>query len=123
MLCAVHSPSFDVAGLALASTVSSTVSALLLLLPMGKRYPGLLTRMFWFDIIRMTFCAVLMGFAVTATRTVLTGFLADDIIGRTLIVLLPTIIGLTLYFLFAHLTAIPEMKQCMQMVRKLGRRS
>jgi putative peptidoglycan lipid II flippase len=110
ILCYVLSPVLDVAGLALASAVSSTVSALLLLIPVGRRFKGVITVKFWLDILKMAICAAVMGAAVWGIRLLAAAHVSDGVAGRTLVVAAPAVVGIAVYFIMAYLLRIPEMR-------------
>ena len=121
-LCVVLAPVMDVGGLALASAISSTLSALLLLIPMGRRYRGIVNPAFWMDGGKMLACALGMGAVVVLTRNGVTGLLGDGMAGRLVTVLVPTLAGMVFYFLAAWVLRIPELREGIQSIRNLLRK-
>lgn len=77
LLCLLLSQRLDVAGLSIATAASSTVSAVLLLIPMMRKYPGALDRGFWIAILKMAACTAGMAAAVWGTGQCLKLWLAD----------------------------------------------
>ncbi len=65
-LCTVLSGRFQVAGLAAATAVTSTVYALLLLAPLERRGEGILDRAMVLDLLKMLLCAAGMGLCAWA---------------------------------------------------------
>ena len=117
ILCYVLSPVMGIAGLALAASLSSTLSALLLLIPMSRTHKGLITRSLWLDLGRMTLAALVMGGVVLAIRLGLEGAVAGDgMLSRLLLTLIPVCAGIAVYFLLAFLLRIPEMRQVTAMI-------
>ncbi len=118
VLCAVLSPVMDVAGLALASSVSSTVSALLLLIPAGRRCSGIITAKFWLDLLKMALCAVVMCAAVWGVKLLASDIAGDGVAGRTIAVLLPAVTGAAVYFAAAFILRVPEMRSVISSAAK-----
>ena len=118
-LCVLLAPALDVGGLALASAVSSTLSALLLLIPMGCRHRGMVSAAFWRDGGKMLLSALVMGLAVVLARNGLTAVCPDGLAGRLAVVALPTLTGMIVYFLCAWLLRIPELRRGMQSIQQI----
>ena len=64
VLCLLLTDRLDVAGLGLATAVSATVSAIVLLIPTIRRYPQALDKAFWSGVLRMVVAAAVMSGAV-----------------------------------------------------------
>jgi putative peptidoglycan lipid II flippase len=122
VLCLALAPVMDVGGLALASAISSTVSALLLLVPMGRRYKGVVNAAFWRDGAKMLLSALVMGLAVVLARDGLAAVCPDGLAGRLVVVAAPTLLGIVVYFLSAWLLRVPELRAGMQSIRDLLRK-
>ena len=114
-LCCVLSPLMGIAGLALATALSSTASALLLLVPISKRLPGLFNRPFWRDIGKMILCTAVMGVLVWLVYSGLSGVLAYSTLTVAAELIASVLVGVAVYFLLAHLLHIPELKQVLSM--------
>ncbi len=109
VLCMLLSSRLDVAGLALATAISSTVAAVVLLIPTVRRYPDALNRTFWFGLLRMAIATCIMALVVWGIRCGLTGVLSDGIVGRTLLLGIPAAGGIIVYFAAALVLRLPEM--------------
>lgn len=118
VLCLLLSPVMGIGGLALASSLSATVSALLLLIPMSRTHKGLVTRRLWLDLGRMLAAALVMGGVVLAVRWGLQGVLGDGLVGRAMLTLAPVCAGVAVYFPLCWLLRVPEMRQVLDMLRK-----
>jgi putative peptidoglycan lipid II flippase len=118
LLCVTLINSMDVAGLSLATAVSSTAAALILMVPTIRRFPKLWGRDFWLGIAKMTLCSVIMGIAVSLLRNWLSGSIADGLIGRAAVLLVPTVCGIVLYFALAFLLRLQELDTVKKIIRK-----
>lgn len=118
LLCVTLINSMDVAGLSLATAVSSTAAALVLMVPTVRRFPKLWGRDFWLGIAKMTLCSVIMGIAVSLLRNWLSGSIADGLIGRAAVLFVPTVCGIVLYFTLAFLLRLQELDTVKKIIRK-----
>lgn len=109
LLCAVLSPVLDVAGLALASALSTTVSALLLLVFMVKRNKGMFDTAFWSALVRMVCCTVVMGIVVALVKAGCSSVLPATVIGRCILLAGCTAAGIVSYFVTALLLRLDEL--------------
>ncbi len=109
-LCLLLSGSMDVAGLSIATAASSMVSAVLLLIPMLRRYPGVLGKRFWIGILKMLCCTLGMGFAVWLTGRGVALWLQDGMLRRILQVGIPTAAGIAAYFILALVLGLEELQ-------------
>ncbi len=119
ILCYVLSPVMDVAGLALASALASTASAVLLLIPTSRRMKGLFNAAFWLDVLKMVVCTALMGVVVWLVYTVLSGWLAYSTLTVALELGCSVLVGVIVYFLAAALLRIPEIDLVRGFLNKL----
>lgn len=122
ILCLTLSPVMDVAGLALASALSSTVSAVLLLIPMAHKMKGLFDRTFWRDILKMALCTAAMGVVVFFLNRLLLGLLPYSTLGLALRLLVTVAAGVVIYFALALLLRIPELDQVRSLLTKFTRK-
>lgn len=109
VLCLLLTDRLDVAGLGLATAVSATVSAIVLLIPTIRRYPQALDKAFWSGVLRMVVATAVMSGAVYAVYRLLSGWLSDGLVGRVLVLGIPTVVGIGVYFLVALALRLPEM--------------
>lgn len=109
-LCLLLSGSMDVAGLSIATAASSMVSAVLLLIPMLRRYPGVLGKRFWIGILKMLCCTLGMGAAVWLAGRSVALWLQDGMLRRILQVGIPTVAGIAAYFILALVLGLEELQ-------------
>lgn len=120
LLCLLLSQRLDVAGLSIATAASATVSAVLLLIPMMRQYPGALDRGFWIAILKMAACTAGMAAAVWGTGQGMKLWLADGMLSRVLLVGLPTLVGIAVYFLLALLLRLDELQSVLTRLKRFG---
>lgn len=120
--CMLLTDSLGVAGLAVASAVSSTVNALILLIPLRQKGLRLLTASFCADVLKMALASVLMALAAWGALEAVSGLL-DGFAGKLVSVAVPTVTGVVVYFLLAALLRLPELRLIMEKVkeRRAGR--
>ena len=118
VLCLLLTDRLDVAGLGLATAVSATVSAIVLLIPTIRRYPQALDKTFWSGVLRMVVATAVMSGAVYAVYRLLSGWLSDGLVGRVLVLGIPTAVGIGVYFLVALALRLPEMDLVRRRLRK-----
>ncbi len=119
LLCFLLAPVMGVSGLALATTVSSTASACILLVPMARSCPGLISRPLLRDVGKMVLCAIVMAGAVVGLRLILQAALMPGVLGRLLLVALPTGAGVVVYFFAAWVLRLPELTAAMDKLQRL----
>lgn len=117
-LCLLLSGSMDVAGLSIATAASSMVSAVLLLIPMLRRYPGVLGKRFWIGILKMLCCTLGMGAAVWLTGRSVALWLQDGMLRRILQVGIPTVAGIAAYFILALVLGLEELQALRSRLRR-----
>ena len=116
-LCMVLTGPFRVAGLAFSSAVSSTVYALLLLLPMQRRGEGVLDGGMARDLLKMLLSAAATGLAAAGVLSLLTGVLPGGKIGELLSLGGCALVGLIVYFVLTLALAVPEAKLVVSLAR------
>ena len=116
-LCLALTERFSVAGLALASAISSTVYALLLLLPLQRGDGGLLDGRSAGDIGKMALAALVMGLCVRLALGALGGLLPAGKPGELLSLGLCALGGAALYFALALAMGLEEAKLAVSLVR------
>ncbi len=115
ILCIVLTERLQVAGLAIASAVSSTVYALFLLLPL-ERQGRVFNARFWLDMGKMLLATALMAVVVFALGRWLTPLLPTGKLGELLVLGLCAALGVVVYFAAAALLRLPEV----QPIRRLA---
>lgn len=118
MLCLMLSGPMDVAGLSLATALSATAGAAVLLLPTLRRFPHLKSREFWLSLGKMLLCTLVMGITVTAAHHLCGSVLSDTLPGRMILLGLPTIVGIGVYFALARIMKLPELNLLLHIFRK-----
>jgi putative peptidoglycan lipid II flippase len=118
VLCLALSGSLDVAGLSLATALSSIVAAVVLLVPTLRRYPGIFHRAFALGLLKMLLATGLMAVVVAGVYLGLRQVLPDGLLGRVLVLCLPTLCGVVVYFLAALLLRMKELDALKGHLRK-----
>ena len=121
-LCMVLTEPLGVAGLAISSTVSSTLYAVLLLIPLEARGEGVLSREFLGDFGKMLLAAVGMSAVVWLARTGLESLLPSGKLGEVVLLGLCAALGAAVYFLLAGLMRLEEMELARGIWNKLRKR-
>ena len=110
-LCAALSPLMGLRGLALASAVSLVLPALVLLLALARRYPGLVSRETVAELCKMLLCSALMALCVAALSRALDARLPDSLVSRALACALPAAAGVAVYFALSWLLRVGVLSQ------------
>ena len=121
LLCMVLTDTMAVSGLAIASAVSSTVYALLLLLPMERKGQGVLNRAFCLDFLKMLLATVLMAAAAAAVLRTAGGFVPGKM-GLLVTLGLSACAGVAVYFASAVALRLDEAKLTVSLARQLLKR-
>lgn len=111
-----------VAGLAISSTISSTLYALLLLIPLQKQGGGVLNAGFGKDTMKMLLSTVGMAAVVLAVRYGLENLLPQGKLGELVLLGICALIGVAVYFLLATLTGLDEAKMVRDMAKRVWKR-
>lgn len=122
LLCALWAEPFQVCGLAAASACSSTVYALLLLLPMQRRDGRLFTPALWKDLGKMLLCTLAMAAVVLGVRAGLSALLPAGKAGELILLGACAAAGAAAYFLTAAAAGLDEARLAGRLVRKLLKR-
>ena len=123
LLCMVLVEPMKVAGLAIASAVSSTVYALLLLLPFQlRRESRVFDGRFWLDMLKMLVAAAVMAGAVIALNGWLTGVLGTGKLGQLVTLGAGAGCGVAVYFVAALLLRVPEIALVTGIVKRILKR-
>ena len=120
-LCVVLTRPLGVAGLAISSAVSSTVYALLLLIPLQLRGMGILTPRFLLDLGKMLLATLVMAACVWGVLVLTRGLLPDKL-GLLLQLGCSTAAGGAVYFLLARLLGLSEAGAALSLLKRLLKR-
>lgn len=118
-LCLLLVDRMGVGGLALASAISSTVSALLLLIPMQRKKKGIITAHFLGDLCKILFSAALMAILVLLIKNGLDKVFADSLTVRIFTVCIPAGAGAVLYMLLTYGMKLQESIMVFQFIGKI----
>lgn len=118
VLCALLKDSMGVGGLALAGAVSSTVSAVVLLIPMYKENPDILDKGFLKDLAKIVISAAVMAVAVVLTKNVVSGFVASGFIGSVVTAAVSVAVGVVVYAVCDIVLKVDEAKMVLGYVFK-----
>ena len=121
-LCLLLTDKLSVAGLALASAVSATVYAMLLLLPLQRRGETVLDGAALRDLLKMALSAAAMGVCAGALSGTLTALLPAGKPGEALCLGLCALAGVVLYFLLTLVLRVEETGLCVSLVKKTLKR-
>lgn len=122
VLCALLMEPLGVAGLAISSAVSSTVYALLLLLPMWRRDRALLDGSLVRDLGKMLLAALIMGRCAAWLVPAVTGALGSGKGAQLLTLGVCALAGVLLYFVLTLLLGLDEAKLCLTPLKHLRKR-
>lgn len=122
LLCLVLTNQFQVAGLGAATAVTSTVYALLLLVPMERQGKGVLSREMVWDLVKMVLCAVAMGLCALGVLRGTQAVLPANKIGETVSLGLCALSGAGVYFLLALGLGLGEAKLSVSLIKQMLKR-
>ena len=122
VLCMLLTEPMGVSGLAISSAVSSTVYALLLMIPLERRGEGVLTPAFVVDFGKMLLSAVCMAVVVWLTRNWLGGILPSGKLGELVQLGVCAVEGVAVYFLLVTLLGLEEARLVRDMLRRIVKR-
>lgn len=119
--CLLLTGPLGMTGLALASAIASTASALVLLIPMQCQGMGVTDRTFWKDMSKVALASLVMAAAAWGTLRGVSGLLSGTV-GKLLTVAAPTLVGVVVYFAMALLLKLPELQLILNKVKERGER-
>lgn len=123
LLCMALVDTMQVAGLAIASAVSSTVYALLLLLPFQLGREGRVFGLgFWLDILKMILAAGLMAGGVWLLNGWLSGLLGPGKMTELLCLGTGAVFGVLVYFAAAWALRLPETGLAVRLLKRFLKR-
>ncbi|MDR2649346.1 MAG: murein biosynthesis integral membrane protein MurJ [Clostridiales bacterium] len=97
-----------IGGPALASSISISLAAVVMLWVMNRRVKGIVSRRLCVDLLKMLAIGLIMLLAVLRTRDFLSARLEDNIAGVIWIITLPAAAGTIIYMALARLARLPE---------------
>jgi len=118
LLCMLLIPSMDVGGLALASALSQSVSAIILIIPMQKKN-SIFDRNFVKEFFKMAVCSAVMAFAVMAAKTAVKGFVPAGLLGGIIVACVCVCAGCAVYIAGAYILKINEAVLIFDIVSKI----
>lgn len=121
LLCMALTEPMAVSGLAIASAVSSTVYALLLLLPMERRGEGILSRRFCLDLLKMLLATLLMSAAASFGGSAVSGLAAGKM-GDLLTLGVSACVGVAAYFAAVSVLRLEEAQLCLRLLKQFTKR-
>ena len=121
LLCMMLTDTLAVSGLAIASAVSSTVYALLLLLPMERKGQGVLTKAFCLDFLKMLIATVLMAAAAAFAHRAVSGLVSGKM-GELVTLGVSACAGVVVYFAAAFVLRLEEATLTGSLVKQLLKR-
>lgn len=122
LLCMVLTEPMQVDGLAIASAVSATVSALLLLFPLAREDRTLLGGGFLTDLLKMLLSALVMFAVVTWFGALLLPVLPAGKLGQLIALGLMAAVGLVVYFAAACLLKLSQAQLAVRWLKQLWKR-
>ena len=116
LLCILLTPHFGLRGLAVASSASAILSALLLLLALCRRQQSFRLQDVFGEFWKTALSAGVMGLVVYLLRIPLEVGHGDGVLLRVVTVALPTVVGIALYLLLSYLLHISTLQTGLQML-------
>ena len=114
VLCSALTGALDVAGIAIASAVSTLVNGILLVLPLQKRGLGIFDAEMGRDVLKMALSAAVTGGAAFGVRCVLNT-------GKLLSCMIPAVVGAAVYFVMTYALGVSEAKFALGLVLRKDR--
>lgn len=117
ILCALLVDKMSVSGLALASSISSTIYGLTLYIPLRRKYKNEDVNGFALSILKMIFCAAVMVCAVIPVRNLL-WYANGSMLMKIISVGASVMVGIIVYILTCKLTKLYEAETAFNFVKK-----
>lgn len=108
----------QIGGLALASSISSLLSGIMLLIPMQKKLGTIVTKSVIMDIIKMLVSALAMAIIVFYSKLFLTSVLATTFINQVIVLTISVTLGICVYLLLTYIMKLDETKVAVGLVKK-----
>ena len=120
-LCVMLTEKMDVGGLAFASAVSQSVSAVVLVVPMQKKNK-IFDKEFVCEVIKMIICTVIMAAVVIAVKAVALPMLPSGFIGNVICASVCVALGGAVYAVLSYILKIQEALMAVDMIFKILRK-
>jgi len=122
LLCSLLLKPMGLGGLALSAAISSIVAALVLLVPTVKRYPEMIDRELMLSLGKMAVCAGIMFLFVWTSFGFLEQSVGTGLIGRMLVLVIPTGIGGLVYMILTFIFGVEEGRLAFSLLGKLRKK-
>ena len=109
-------------GPALASSISISIAAVIMLWLMNRKVKGIVNRHLFKDLLKMLLIGFVMLWVVVYTRDYLSARLVDNITGRIWVIALPTLTGAAIYIGLSLLVRLPEAMTVLGILKKYVRK-
>ncbi len=119
VFCQILVGKMNISGLAFASSLSSIISAILLIIPMRKRSKEIMNKEFFKAALKMFVSAIIMSVVVVILRDIIYNNLSDNIVSRILVVGIPTVVGVFVYMVSAYIFKIEESEFVFGFINKI----
>lgn len=107
----------QIGGLALASSISSLLSGIMLLIPMQKKLKTIVTKIVIMDIIKMMFSALAMAVIVFCSKS----FLIN--LNQIVMIAISVVLGVCVYMILTFIMGLEETKIVFKFIKKFIRRN
>ena len=118
VLCQILVDKMSVAGLALASAISSTIYGFALYIPLKRRYKDRSTNGFAVSIIKMIICALVMTAVVVPMRNMLWNVEASFIL-KVIVVGIIVVVGAAVYIIMSRIIRLYEAEAAFDFAKKV----
>jgi len=118
VLCAALKDSMGVGGLALASAMASTISAVILFVPMYRKNKAIIDKGFAVDIAKIAVSAVVMAVVVMAVKGLVSGFAGTGFMASVLVAGLAVATGVAVYGVLVVILKVDEARIALGYVKK-----
>ncbi len=121
VLCILLVDRFDVSGLAIASAVSSTVNAIILIIPLHRKGIKFADKAFLKDMVKIVLAALIMAAAVMGLNFLMSGVAAEGV-GKAVRLFVPALGGVIVYFISTLVLRLGETQLAISYIKKLVRK-
>ena len=110
-LCIFLTPRFGIMGIAASSVISILLSDLVLLKASDKSFNGILDGKSMLDFFKIVISSVVMGAVVFFAARFLEGRLADGLIARCIVLFVPVVCGIVVYFVMTLVLGVKIIRE------------
>ena len=118
VLCAALKDSMGVGGLALASATASTVSAVILFVPMHRKNKAIIDKGFAVDMVKIVVSAAAMGIAVMAVKGVVSGIVSTGFMASLVVAGVAVATGIIVYGILVVVLKVDEARIALGFVKR-----